>query len=585
MLNLIFDICEEYKSKEIFIWDVSRNSIMTFNKLAFADIKVSGFVCENEKFIGENIINLPIISLNDLKKYNDFMIVIPDLPLDYAEKIENSMIEEGYANHVIKHKNMYDISNKLKRQPIYVYGTGKASEKMVEISNNHNINIKGFIKTSAHEQENFYGKPVFSIDKIDDIDKIPILVAANNILAKEEILSNLYHKRCKDIFVDQIIDTPSSLMEPSFLRIFNAIKKNKKIFIYSDEGEYLNTLLSVFRKYNISIEGIVCKENDKLSNSISLYDLLYYNLEEVFIYINERVPLKMQEICKLINSIGITYKGYTGAIPSRSNYADYKIMPDILLGATILGNGKKGFYVYGDQKENDKKILILGGSTSTENAYMEKNWVRILYDEYLKGKNYTVYNGANCGFDIVQELLVLLRDGWAIGPDIVISMSGVNNLYSRKELLVGNYEFLSEWDYEKFDNDFNVLGIQQWLRQLAPKVEYNSGLENNENRFEFWYRNERILCEIAKLMNAKPFVFLQPMMIDLEKMDLFQYSMSTLEENKNADKDFMKGRMSQGIFDLSDLLDYEDDMYFDGCHYSENGARILAERVYSYIIN
>lgn len=43
------------------------------------------------------------------------------------------------------------------------------------------------------------------------------------------------------------------------------------------------------------------------------------------------------------------------------------------------------------------------------------------------GIEVVLYNGAACGYDIVQELLRLMRDGNIIKPDYVISMSGVNN--------------------------------------------------------------------------------------------------------------------------------------------------------------
>lgn len=84
----------------------------------------------------------------------------------------------------------------------------------------------------------------------------------------------------------------------------------------------------------------------------------------------------------------------------------------------IYPQGKLGWEVYSEEKEDDINIMVLGGSTSAETWHPE-NWVSKLYYK-LRQNNIktTIYNGAHEGNSIVEELLRLLRDGSVLKPQL-----------------------------------------------------------------------------------------------------------------------------------------------------------------------
>lgn len=586
MLNLIYEINSEYRDKNIYIWDVCRNSMALFTKLAFGSKMISGFVTDIDKYMGNKFLNLPVIGAEDYPD-DESILVLPDYPDKCRHKVYEKVLHMLPNAKIVWHEDLHDVADCLLHEKVMIYGTGKAAEQVLDVCKEKDILIEGFINSNAKNGETFKGYKVFSSKNLWKFTEFPIIVAALNIEAKEEIINNLSNNNCERIYVNHIITLGDSFMEAVFTWINKAIRYEKKIYIYSDYNEYLKITQKTFETYGITVDGIVYEKSDKNNLIEDVYSLAYMDSNDIFVYINERIPAKMQRANRLLRDLGMEYENFTGAIQSRCNYSDYKISYDILLGRSIGGNTeKRGFYIYGKDKEDDPKIMILGGSTSTEQAYTTELWVSKMYNKYFRNDNVTIYNGANCGFDVVQELLVLLRDGPVIKPDIVISLSGVNNLFDRSEIPVFHNSFFEELSFEDVGNNFNVWIMSQWFSIIAPQAYHNSGLKSDEENFEFWKRNARIIYEVAKIIGARPYIFLQPMNIDEGNMDMHEYSLHIAEQYRKAQKGFLSGCKNNDFYiNAINLLSGKDKMYIDSAHYTDEANEIIAEYVYEKIKN
>ena len=72
-------------------------------------------------------------------------------------------------------------------------------------------------------------------------------------------------------------------------------------------------------------------------------------------------------------------------------------------------------------------IVALGGSTTS--AILESTWVPHLFSEFQQNhaKTLTIFNGGCGSFNSYCELAKLSRDIATLRPDVVISLSGVND--------------------------------------------------------------------------------------------------------------------------------------------------------------
>lgn len=586
MLNLIYEINSKYRDKDIYIWDVCRNSVSLFTRLAFGPKTISGFVTDIDKYIGNKFLNLPVIGAEDYPD-DGAILVLPDYPDTCKYKVYEKVLQMLPNAKIIWNEDLYDVADCLLHEKVVIYGTGKAAEQILGVCKENNISIEGFINSYAESNETYKGYKVFSSKDLWKFKELPIIVAAQNVEAKEEILYNLSNNNCEKIYMNRIIDSAIVSVEAIFTWIDKAIRDRKKIYIYSSYNEYLKITQKTFEKYGITVDGIVYEKSDKNNLIEDVYSLAYMDSTDIFVYINERIPAKMQKANQLLRDLGMEYENFIGAIQSRGNHFEYKVNTDILLGHSMMGNTeKRGFYIYGKDKKDDLKIMILGGSTSTEKAFTIESWVQKMYNNYFRNRNVTIYNGANNAFDIVQELLVLLRDGPVISPDIVISMSGVNNLCDRSDIPFFYNSYFEDSKYIYAANGFNVLSIFQSLRTINTQIHYNSGLKSNEEPFDFWKRNEKIICEVAKLIGAKPFVFLQPMQIDEEHMDMFEYSLHIGEQQREGANRILNECQNDDFYiNAVNILSGKNKMYIDVCHYTDEANEIIAAYVYEKIKN
>ena len=99
------------------------------------------------------------------------------------------------------------------------------------------------------------------------------------------------------------------------------------------------------------------------------------------------------------------------------------------------GYAEGSFVFYNDNKKENKKIILLGGSTTDGfyQNYADGNTYPLLLDKLLKSKNYKydVINGGVGGYSSTQELLKLLIEVGELNmnTEIIISFNGINELW------------------------------------------------------------------------------------------------------------------------------------------------------------
>ena len=343
-----------------------------------------------------------------------------------------------------------------------------------------------------------------------------------------------------------------------------AYKSNKKIFIYGQADEYGRVIENILEIYGIPCAGYA-DEN-------VLYDMYYEGFEDKFFIVNAVQRIDNEKKCDQLEKMGISLNtlAYTGLSYVNEKTTNYQYIPDCLVGHSTLYGDFNGINVHGDSEANNR-IIILGGSTSTTRWFRVKSWVEFLFErlyQEFKG-DVVIYNFAAPSNDVVAELLKLLRDGFFIRPNYVVSLSGVNNL-RYKDLTV---------------NQFNVEEPVRWLKWLNPECIFNAGIEVKEDLFAFWLRIQKVIKAVCEVYGAKYLGVLQPMNIGKEKKDLFETMMFEEEREKNNVENFHNNASDNDFYlNLMTIFEMEEQMYVDAVHYSEKANQVIAKIVGDYII-
>ena len=270
-----------------------------------------------------------------------------------------------------------------------------------------------------------------------------------------------------------------------------------------------------------------------------------------------------------------------------------------------LGDGQwlPGFVIYGDAASKDAlRIVALGGSTT--DPLDRDNWPKQMQEILAsEGVPAVVYNGGVSGYSTSQELFKLIRDVLPLEPDLIISLSGVNDLAFLHSMpghpMVHPYQkrlldtITGERPVIFFPNARRRL--QRWRTQKTPAIDrvlgVNYGPNVAANHVGHWARNTRLMHAVAQASKTEYVGFLQPI-LGVGAYDLGQDDELLIQEAIQKfgpdylplAKDFFisagsEARQTPFLVDLTDLFRGQTGLYRDQRHPNAEGYRQIAQAI------
>lgn len=564
MIHALYTLKKELWNKKVYIWNINRDSVMVFTKAIFSRINIQGFVTLQKEYVGEKFFNLPIIYAEQIGYEQDSVVLVADgVPEDIKNEIQ--------AGQVIYWSEALSINPQLYQKKIIVYGTGHGAEHLCEVLDRVGIEVELFCVTKLDHVKQYRNKEIIEAGRLGEYKEYEIILSVEKKRFIEEILE-LINDFCDTIYLDlaRLITIPDMVHLNIAQSIDQAYKKDKKIYLYGKKNAVAALIEDVIKPYDIKISGYAGELQDIEQGIESIYKLGYSGTEDKLIILHGICPENILQDRECVELAGFSleqgnYTGLDWLLRADENVVleRYHNDTDLLVGGSILyPDGKLGWKIYGTEKQAGIKIMIVGGSTSSE-AYMPENWISKLYYK-ISANNIrtTIYNGAHTGNDIVIELLRILRDVHILQPQIVISMSGVNNLY---------YKTNENWfSIERF------VGV--WSRNG------NKDAGGNETLYSFWSKNMKLMRCIANTYGAQFFGFLQPMNMTIDDMSLHEKTVYEMDGRNVGAKEFSQWASDEdGYVNLLRLFENQDEMFFDLCHYTEKGHEVIADKVYETI--
>ncbi|MBD5448776.1 MAG: hypothetical protein HDR28_01180 [Lachnospiraceae bacterium] len=576
MVNTLYTLKKKYKDKKIYIWNINRDSMIVFTNAAVRKIDIQGFVSLQEEYIGEMYMNRPVMTLEQVEQLENSIILISD-------EVLKSKINLPLSDKIVYWSDALEFNEELRQKKIIIYGTGWGAKQLKRVLNDEGVKAELYCVTQKKDTiQQYQGVKVIEAAELEKYEEYALIISLVIGKYRQEILETLVSFQGQ-IYVEHIIGEVEMLHINLIQSIDLAIRKHKKIYLYSKKNVISELIEEVLSIYGIRIHGYVYGTEDEEQNIQNIYSLALEGIEDKLIIINEECPECLIRAREDIEFAGFSLEGgnYTGlqwyTRAKESLLLELEDCYDPLVGYSKLylqekpGTklyGKSGWKIYGKEEEGRIRILVLGGSASAE-VWHSENWISKLYHK-LERKNIksVIYNGAYECDDIVDEILRLVRDGNVLQPHIVISMSGVNNIC-----------------FKESGNQFNERNLIDWIKKFSSDKEYCSGIYSDESLYSFWSRNVKLLERISEFYGAKFFGFLQPMNITITHMTLWEKSLYETEEQIAGAKNFAHSASDEnGYINLMRLFEQKDEMYFDVCHYTDRAHEVIANKVYEVIM-
>ncbi|SFQ11587.1 hypothetical protein SAMN04487928_11945 [Butyrivibrio proteoclasticus] len=553
MLRLLHDVDEKYKKKHIYIWHTNKESLDVLAKLVLSRIKVVGFVTEESEYVGKTILCIPVFSLNEC--INDPQCVV------IVNEFYKSVLKYKDTICIVQLKDIY--SFRLSGKKVHIFGAGDYSDIVLRQLNLNNVDIDSYIVSSDNEKKIKNDKMV-NVYKRENYSEDDVIVIG---VKKEEALSEIYEVLddciC-DIYTD-IIWTDAGIHNGNLMLVIEkALKEERKVYLCANNSIHSQYIKAVFEEFGIVMNQINVEGDCGIS---SIWDV--DEIKDSTVIVDEFDKQRRWYFLEILYSLGFKLKDLNfAAIQEYTLGKDFfngkiRYVADPLISYSYVFHDTTNslWSICGDENDSSYKIMVLGGSTTHDGYYSIKSWARRLWERLNnKNKKCTFYIGAQSGAKVADELFILLRDGYYIKPDLVISFSGTN------DMLDTDLNRFNEWRWYEF------------LRNEMEEKEINTGLVRDEGAYHYWKRIQKIIKDYSESIGAKYLGILQPNNFYMENMSLSEKMMFEREIYLESSKDFFIKSQNdmEMILNLFSIFHHVNGMYIDFCHYSEDGVdRIL----------
>ena len=552
MLKHIYVLKEEYKDTDLYIWDVGKRSIWIFTYLAYRGIDIRGFITDIDDFAGGTFMNRPVISAEEFSALPEGSAL---MVLDDETSGPVMELALGYGKG-LRMTDILEFDPALSRHAVWVYGTGNRAWKRVKQLEQRGASVEGFFVSEQQPDrpDSILGRPVVTFTRETGSKAGAILVAAGRENSRDEILLNISAIGYDgDVYIKEVLSHPMLLGSDPFIMIDRAMKENKDLLLCSEDAMTSGLLRRAAAIYGAEFKKEVCFEGSDERGLEDIYALADEDPDKSVLLIHSYDKYRRFEMAEAATDLGYTiergnFESVIKACYNRlksSGVLQYEYDEQMMSSVDYTpAGGLPGLAVHGDPDGGGKRILVYGGSTSSE-VYAAETWASQLQKRCAReGKDVVVFNGAQEMDTVEKELRRLLRDIGFVKPDIVISMSGVNN-----------------------------------LKDYSDKFARSRG----ENQLERWKRTERYMKLISESEGARFYAFLQPMNMCMQDADIDETRRFTFDTLWHGEHMYY-GKDGGDLYTyLVTLFHHKEGMFIDFCHYTEEANGILADAVYEKI--
>lgn len=490
-------------------------------------------------------------------------------------------------------KNVFDGDNILnsdlldERNKVYILSSGVTAKRIFLLLLQYKVKVLGFVEKDGGNSGRNYGLPNYFLTDIDEADSIYVISREDwGAFSNFADCTKVYLIDTKKYTNEFIFEENGRVMKCNAALMVTMIlsrtqQKRAVLLINSLEYAFWYNLIDVLKR---EIRDVLIISVDAEMEKV--YDLAYTDVEEIIVFV---AVFEHKGITEVLNEIGLRRtRDYVCIYNSFSGHCTDKYCGfDWFLGNTFKQNKEcPGFYINGDLRNAQKKIVLLGNSVTDPLFYPQKSWPEMLWEICRKQQiDVVIYNGAITDYNSTNEVIKLYRDVLLLEPDIVISYSGII-------------------DFRQYVPDYPYINLN--LMRTSKKWEEDNdkevifGIKDRRTAYERWINNEKIMYQICQMYGITFYGVLQPWIGSecinaVEKLQFWsehywQIVYPQFDDYIDNAKEFKEKIVSDikandWLYDFSNIFKEVDDseIYFDSIHVNEYGNRIISENFFKLL--
>lgn len=575
-------------TKKLILYGLYESGKMALAFLAQNDIYISGFLLDDSQLdlLGMNYLKKPLFDMQSIRELENEIIVL-DV---FGENV--ALLREKLACPV---HTVFNLTMDI--QKVILYGAGAKGKAELPFLQSRGFDVLGFCDRDSTRGGNEIISPAECKEKYADIpiiitvgmknlssviyDMEHIIKPQNYRIANSDSFRTsgdaFYYKKNND---EKVIVAYAATVQYFITKMEKDIRR--LILIGNDKQELKLTIkifsmLDVDIQYAVSLDGFQgIIENTEV---IHFYQIAYFEKDSL-IYALRGTEYMVRE---LIERCGFSGRNFVYNAGGHNSFMEH-----VMLDPSLGYHAKSGNVVlHSKGKKKGKRIAVLGGSTSALYLYPETSWPEYLIS-YCEAKDIAVdcICGGVCGYKVSNELIKLVRDILPQKPDIVISYSGVNELWDKESYFLNDYQ----------QSVFNIMSTA--INKRAEGMLMDKNVVNYGGAYEdigeHWLETERAMHGICSEFGIAFFSIMQPDFYDKVPLSHFDNAVKEtlyknaidVERHKElvTIKQYVRQHPHSWIIDFTEVFnDYDKELFFDQWHLYSEGNRILAKKIFELI--
>ena len=548
MIEHIMVLKRSLAEREIYLWDVGKLALQTFFRASLRGIDVRGFVTNFQEYHGETIMNRPILSPEALRGKENIFVLAADVVTDGVLHLISEFAP------CCRWSDALEPNPRLRGVSVLLWGTGEGIWDFIRSTPENGAAVCGFLAADKKVSTQLLGMPVSDPEEYAWNGDENVVIMESYTPHEANILDRLEKTGFTGtVFIREITPPERLWAVDAYCMLDRAMKEGKRILFCCEDAMGRALLHRVFSLYDVPIAREVSYEGTAEDGSDDIWSLADEDPSKSVLLIHSFSEKRRYAAADAANDLGFSLADHNYAATDAvcynrlryNNIVVYKADDPLPVSIDYSrAGGLPGWARLGDENADGTRIMVLGGSTSSE-IYYPESWVSMLYRKIrASGKQAVIYNGAHESNKAIHELIRMIRDIRTLKPDVVISLSGYND------------------------------------QSVQPGV-FNT--VHSDTPFEYWRRMESYMKLIAESEGAAFYSILQPITRIPEKENLYETMLYLDQVHHRAKKFYESRRDDDFYYDLFSLFFHQNDKLIDLCHYSDGGNEILADKIFHMI--
>ena len=300
MIRCLHTLKRSLAGRKLYLWDVGKNAVWTFTSMLNRELDVSGFLTESPVYVGETILNRPVLAAASVRGDPEALIILnSDITPFKRRKAEQ-------YGECLLWPDTLEPNPALSGKDVYLCGTGNEVWTFArEARRRWNVTVKGFLEEDARAPREILGLPVLDLRTAQLPEDAAVILLQPHWCRDRAALDVLQERGFSgDLYVRGLAQREQLWSIDPVIMLDDAMKRSRRILLCCEDAMGRAFLHRIAALYDIPIDREVCFAGCAEDGLEEFWSLADEDQEQSVLLIHAFSEKRRYEIVDAANDLG-----------------------------------------------------------------------------------------------------------------------------------------------------------------------------------------------------------------------------------------------------------------------------------------